>query len=128
MPRVPNPLASPQKNIEQPNLRINRNTQSGSGPCSLDKFLPEYDLNRSLDGIFPYNPTESCSESSEEPNEPQRYNGPDLKTFANAILKSELLCFFPQSRPKMGSSMESADTDGREETYQCLNLLKIKPF
>ncbi|CAI2369785.1 unnamed protein product [Moneuplotes crassus] len=120
VPRVPNPLASPQKNMEHPNLRINHNTQSGNGPCSLNKFLPEYDLNRSLD--------ESCSESSEEPNETQRYNGPDLKTFANAILKSELLCFFPQSRPKMGSSLESADTDGREETYQCLNLLKIKPF
>lgn len=56
-PRIPNPLASPQREPQNGDMTIKymKGYAPAKATCKLNEFLPEYDLDRSLNGKLPNN-------------------------------------------------------------------------
>ena len=72
--------------------------------------------------------SDSGSESEKVTKDQQNKNIPNLKTLAEAILKSELLCFFPEERVNRNGNSEESTDEMKNSDYECLNLLRIPPF
>jgi len=128
---IPNPLSELAQQESSPiNLKVStgdnrqqmlKQVNKPVGPCYLNEFLAQYSL-----------PQENESEEqSEEENveEEQINNKLDFNVFSNAIIRSELLCFFPENmlnpaiNPTEDSSLNSQLVNS--DNVECLNLLKI---